>query len=102
MGQQVKLVNGKFVAEEVKGNSDPEAKRHWYEIPDAQYQALLAVGKQDGLDLAADTDRGRTVKENRAVNTITNLVLEDFLAKRQQLEAKGQPQPAAKAPAGAK
>jgi len=99
--QIVKLVDGKLVAEEVKGNSNPGEKRHWYELPDAQYRALLAVGKKDGLDVDADTDRGRTVKENRAVNTIINLVLEEFLAKRQQLEAKG-PQPAAKVPAGAK
>ena len=100
--QIVKLVNGKFVAEEVKGNSNPGEKRHWYEIPDAQYQALLAVGKRDGLDLDAEGDRGRTVKENRAVYTIINLVLEEFLAKRQQLEAKGQPQTAAKTSTGAK
>jgi len=93
--QIVKLVNGKFVAEDVKGGGNPNGKRHWYEIPDDQYQPLLAIARKDGLDVNADNDRSRTIKENKAVFTIMNLVLEDFITKRKAMEAK-------LAPAGAK
>lgn len=86
--QIVKLVNGKLVAEEVKGNPGSADKKHWYEIPNAQYQALLAIARKDGLDVNGDTNRTRTVKENKAANTIINLVVEDFIVKRKEVETK--------------
>ncbi len=86
--QQVKLVNGKFVAEEVKGSSNLGDKHRWYEIQNGQYASLLGIAGKDGLDVTADSDRSRTVKENKAVSTIINLVLEDFLAKRHEVEEK--------------
>lgn len=92
----VKLVNGKLVTEEVKGEvSKAGDKKRWYEIPNGQYDSLLAIAKKDGLDLDADTDRSRTVKENKAVSTIINLVVVDFMAKRKEMEDKAPGKPGA-------
>lgn len=85
MGQVISLVNGKLVAKEVVGNSNPGDKKRWYEIPAPQYQSLLDVARKDGIDLDGDSDRAKTVKANKAANTIINLVIEDFLQRRKAM-----------------
>lgn len=85
MGQIISLVNGKLVAKEVAGNSNPGNKKRWYEIPAPQYESLLDIARKDGIDLDGDTDRSKIVKANKAANTIINLIIEDFLQKRKAM-----------------
>ena len=76
MGQEVKLVGGKFVKTgketKVAGTKPPK-----YPYPTSQYDGLLKIAKVDGLDI------GETrAKNTQAVNTMVGLVIDAFLTDR--------------------
>lgn len=76
MVDEIKLVDGKFVktgkAAKVAGVKPPK-----YPYPGYQYDQLLKIAKADGIDI------GETKAKNTgAVNTMTGLILDAFLADR--------------------
>ena len=79
-GEEVKLVDGKFVktGKKAAGNGGKPPK---YPYPQHQYDGLLKVAKADGLDI------GETkAKNTQAVNTMTGLIIDAFVADRSRAQ----------------
>ena len=70
----VKIVGGKITVNKsttTKGNGKPKK----YPYPQAQYEALLKLAKQSGIDT------GNSKPQNtKAVNAVTKALIEDFIA----------------------
>ena len=82
MGDEIKLVDGKFVktgkTAKVEGEKPPK-----YRYPKYQYDAMLKIAKTDGLDI------GETkAKNTQAANTMTGLVIDAFITDRSKTASK--------------
>jgi len=82
--EAVKLVDGKFVKTGVKAPAG-ETKPPKYRYPPYQVESLLKIAKADGIDI------GETkAKNTQAMNVMTGLVLDAFIADR-TAQAKSHP-----------